>query len=74
MENVLAKNTLLAINVINALPDFSDFPNAKVVKITNSCPIFILHLFKKSQNVDAAQKELWTVLVTKMEFALAKNM
>ena len=46
MENVPAKNTLLAINVTNALPDFSDFPNAKVVKITNSCPIFILHLFK----------------------------
>ena len=47
MENVPAKNTLLAINVTNALPDFSDFPNAKVVKITNSSPIFILHLFKK---------------------------
>ena len=29
---------------------------------------------KNSQSVDAALKELWTVLVTKMEFALAKNM
>ena len=31
LENVLAKNILSAINVTNALPDFSGTPNANLV-------------------------------------------
>ena len=36
LENVLAKNTLSAINATNAPPDSSVILHAKVVKISNS--------------------------------------
>jgi len=42
------------------------------INATNAPPDSSVILHAKS--VDAALKELWTVLVTKMEFALAKNM